>query len=205
LTEVSGWTFETLKAYFDARIADQKDAATVSIQEKDKRDQQRFDAQTRAIDAASTVVDRALVEARVGVAEQFRVLGTKLDALGDAVGVPRQEMEAVIAGVTSKTRAELSEAVSAVVKQFSTDLDRLTKTVETQGERFEKAVTSQNEQWGIEFNTLNTNVADIQQKQIARAAQNTGVALTGRTAAAALAALVALIAIFSFLSRYLLK
>jgi len=205
MTDGSGWTFETLKAYFDARIADQKDAAIVSIQEKDKRDQQRFDAQTRAIDAASTVVDRALVEARVGVAEQFRVLGTKLDALGDAVGVPRQEMEAVIAGVTSKTRAELSEAVSAVVKQFSTDLDRLTKTVEMQGERFEKAVTSQNEQWGIEFNTLNTNVADIQQKQIARAAQSTGVALTGKTASAALAALVALIAIFSFLSRYLLK
>ena len=205
MTETSGWTFETLKTYFDARLEDTKDAAVAAIQEKDKRDQQRFEAQTRAIDAASLVVDRALVEARQGVADQFQGVNTKLDQLGDQVGVPRQEMDALLASAASNRHVEIADAIGAVVKQFVTDFDRLTKTVETQGEQFNKSVTTQSEQWGVEFKTLNTTVAAIQKAQTARASQSMGIALTARTAAGALAALVALIAVFSFLSRYLLK
>jgi membrane-associated HD superfamily phosphohydrolase len=193
------------KDYVDVRISAIESAAIAAIHEKDQRDEQRFQAQTRAIDAASLVVDRALVEARQGVADQFRGVVTKLDQLGDTVGVPRQEMDLALASAASNRHAEITDAVGIVVKQFSTDLDRLTKAVEQQGEQFNKAVASQNEQWGVEFNTLNKNVADIQQKQLTRQAQGAGVALTGKTAAAGLSALVALIAIFSFLSRYLLK
>lgn len=193
------------KDYVDVRVGALENSAIAAIHEKDLRDQQRFDAQGKAIDAASTVVDRALVEARVGVAEQFRVLGTKLDQLGETVGVPRAEMDALLASATSKTDVKISDAVSALVKQFSNDFERLTKTVEAQGEQFNKAVADQNNQWGVEFDKLNTNVAGIQQQQLSRQAQSAGIALTGKTAAAGLSALVALIAIFSFLSRYLLK
>jgi hypothetical protein len=193
------------KDYVDVRFDAVQSTAVLAIREKDLRDQQRFDAQGEAIRAASTVVDRALVEARVGVAEQFRALGAKLDALGDTVGVPRQEMDALLGAAASSRHSEIADAVGAVVKQFTTDFERLTRAVEEQGERFDKAVTSQNDQWGVEFGTLNRNVADIQQKQTVRQAQGAGIALTGRTAAAGLAALVALIAVFSFLSRYLLK
>jgi hypothetical protein len=193
------------KDYVDVRIGAIESAAIAAIREKDLRDQQRFDAQGEAIRAASIVVDRALVEARVGVAEQFRTLGDKLDALGDTVGVPRQEMDALLTAASSSRHSEIADAVGAVVKQFTSDFERLTKVVQEQGERFDKAVTSQNDQWGVEFGTLNRNVADIQQKQTVRQAQGAGIALTGRTVAAGLAALVALIAVFSFISRYLLK
>ena len=193
------------KDYVDVRFDAVQSTAVLAIREKDLRDQQRFDAQGEAIRAASTVVDRALVEARVGVAEQFRTLGDKLDALGDTVGVPRQEMDALLTAASSSRHSEIADAVGAVVKQFTTDFERLTRAVEEQGDRFDKAVTSQNDQWGVEFGTLNRNVADIQQKQTVRQAQGAGIALTGRTVAAGLAALVALIAVFSFISRYLLK
>ena len=193
------------KDYVDVRFDAVQSTAVLAIREKDLRDQQRFDAQGEAIRAASTVVDRALVEARVGVAEQFRTLGDKLDALGDTVGVPRQEMDALLTAASSSRHSEIADAVGAVVKQFTSDFERLTKVVQEQGERFDKAVTSQNDQWGVEFGTLNRNVADIQQKQTVRQAQGAGIALTGRTVAAGLAALVALIAVFSFISRYLLK
>jgi hypothetical protein len=193
------------KDYVDVRIAAIESAAIAAIQQKDQRDQQRFEAQGKAIDAASTVVDRALVEARVGVAEQFRVLGTKLDQLGDTVGVPRQEMDALLASATSKTDVKISDAIASVVKQFSLDFERLQKTVELQGEQFNKAVTSQNDQWGVEFQTLNTNVADIQQKQLTRQAQGAGMAITGRMAAGVLTGLVAVIAIVTTLARILFK
>jgi hypothetical protein len=192
------------KDYVDVRFAAVDQSAVAAIREKDLRDQQRFEAQSRAIDAASLVVDRALVEARVGVAEQFRVLGDKLDALGDTVGVPRQEMDALLTAASSSRHSEIADAVGAVVKQFTSDFERLTKVVQEQGERFDKAVTSQNDQWGVEFGTLNRNVADIQQKQTVRQAQGAGIALTGRTVAAGLAGLVALITVFTFLSRYFL-
>lgn len=194
------WSIEALKQYVDARVT----AIEQSAAAKAVADQQRFDAQGKAIDAASTVVDRALVEARVGVAEQFRVLGEKLDRLGDTVGVPRAEMDALFASATSKTDVKISDAVSALVTRFSSDFERLTKTVESQGEQFNKAVLTQNDQWGVEFDKLNTNVAGIQQQQLSRQAQSAGIALTGKTVVAGLSALVALIAIFTFLSRYFL-
>lgn len=201
----SNWTIPALKEYMDVRFANVDQSAVAAIREKDLRDEQRYQAQTRAIDAASLVVDRALVEARLGVADQFRGVITKLDQLGDTVGVPRAEMDALLASATSKTDVKISDAVSALVKQFSNDFERLTKAVEMQGEQFNKAVTDQNNQWGVEFDKLNTNVAGIQQQQLSRQAQSAGIALTGKTAAAGLSALVALIAVFSFLSRYLFK
>lgn len=194
------------KDYVDVRVGALENAAVAAIQEKDLRDQQRFEAQTRAIDAASLVVDRALVEARQGVADQFRGVITKLDQLGDTVGVPRPEVDALLAGVTSKTRAELSEAVSAVVKQFSSDLERLTKAVETQGELFNKAIVSQNEQRGSELKRLTdkvegieTGVSDLNAIQLQRQGRSLGVSWTGKTVVSVVGVAVAIITVLTFL------
>jgi hypothetical protein len=45
----SGWTIETLKEHFDTRLV-----------EKDQRDQQRFDAQERAVGAAMAAQEKAV-------------------------------------------------------------------------------------------------------------------------------------------------
>lgn len=196
------WSIEALKQYVDVQVK----ALEQSASAKAIADQQRFDAQGKAIDAASTVVDRALVEARVGVAEQFRVLGEKVDRLGDTVGVPRQEMDAVIAGVTSKTRAELTEAVSALVKQFSADFDRLTKAVEAQGEQFSKAITSQNDQRSTDLKRLadkvdgiETGVSDLNAIQLQRQGRSSGVSWTGKTFVSVVGVAVAIITVLTFL------
>jgi hypothetical protein len=201
--ESGGWNVETLKELMESEFRATRDALAAVVLSQTLQNK----AQEEAIKVASAANALALTEAKVGPQKQFDELRVKIEDLLSRSGgsVPRGEMDALFASAASNRHVEIADAIGTVVKQFSADLDRLTRAVETQGEQFNRAVTSQNNQWGVEFNTLNKNVADIQQKQLTRQAQGAGVALTGRTAAAALSVLVALIAVFSFLSRYLLK
>lgn len=143
---------------------------------------------------------------RPGQSTQFRGVITKLDQLGDTVGVPRPEVDALLAGVTSKTRAELGEAMSSIVKQFSADFERLTKAVETQGEQFNKALTSQNEQRGSDLKRLTdkvegieTGVSDLNAIQLQRQGRSSGVSWTGKTFVSVVGVAVAIITVLTFL------
>jgi pyruvate-formate lyase len=138
----SGWTIETLLEYINARIADME-----------LRQQQRFDAQTKAIDAAivaqRAAVDAALIAANQATAKseaaneiRFKSVNEFRQALSDQAGnfITRKEAEAMaernaerISDVTTKLSAFVPrDIVMAEYDRISTQVqdiaDRLTRS-----------------------------------------------------------------------------
>lgn len=70
--DVSGWTTDTLRAHLLAMLA-----------EKDRRDQQRFEAQTKAIDAAMAAAEKAVTKAENATERRFDAVNEFRATLSD--------------------------------------------------------------------------------------------------------------------------
>lgn len=81
----SGWTIDTLREHFLALIA-----------EKDKRDQQRYEAQTDAINAALLAAEKAVTKAEAANQRRFEGVNEFRQTLSDqaATFLSRAEFEA---------------------------------------------------------------------------------------------------------------
>jgi hypothetical protein len=104
-----GWTVDTLHEHLDMRLA-----------EKDRRDQQRFDAQTQAITAALQAAKEAVDKAEMATERRFESVNEFRGQLADLVArlLPRSEYESAHRSLTEKisdlsTRLDKSEARSA--------------------------------------------------------------------------------------------
>lgn len=100
----AGWTLDTLNAHFSALLA-----------EKDRRDQQRYDAQTKALDAAflaqETAVqaallaaEKAVTKAEVAAEKRFDGVNEFRQLVTDLVReqMPRVEAEQRLVAMTEK-------------------------------------------------------------------------------------------------------
>lgn len=126
-----GWNVETLKEYMDAQLLAQRDALNAVVLSQ----QQQFRAQEAAISVASTSTALALTEAKVGPQKQYDTLTAKMDELVSRAGgsVPRGEMEALLTSVGQRAETQIADAVTAMTRQFSSDINQVTKAVEAQG------------------------------------------------------------------------
>jgi len=97
--DVSAWTIDSAKAHLLALMA-----------EKDKRDQQRFDAQSDAINAALQSAEKAVTKAEVAAERRFDSVNEFRDTLRDQA-------------TTFVNRAELA-ALNARLSDLAARVDR---------------------------------------------------------------------------------
>lgn len=101
---VSGWTVDTLRAHLERVLQEHDRRFLASMHEKDLRDQQRFDAQEKAVGdalagqeksvtAALNAAERAVLKAETAAEKRFESINEFRGQLGDqaATLMPRQE------------------------------------------------------------------------------------------------------------------
>lgn len=127
-----GWTVETLFEYFNARITDM-----------DVRQQQRFDAQTKAIDAAMAAADKATDKAQEAAKDKFESVNEFRGTLTDqnATFITRAEAMSMFERDSERLQEIMRrldgfisrDAVLAEYDRITTQIQALTERV-TRGE-----------------------------------------------------------------------
>lgn len=174
VTDSAGWNVDTLKEYMDSQHTALREA--LESQGTAHRDalaavvlsqQLQNKAQEEAIKVASAANALALTEAKVGPQKQFDVLAVKMDELVSRAGgsVPRGELEALLISVGQRAETQIADAVTAMTRQFSSDISQVTKALEAQG----KAILS-----------LTDSVNELNTIQVGRQGAKEGLSSTGR-------------------------
>lgn len=106
-TATTGWTTETALAHVLALMRAQ-----------DQRNEQRFDAQEKAVLSALTAADRAVAKAELASEKRFEGVNEFRDALSDQqrTFIPRLEVEGQLAAVR-KESDELKARVNGILSE----------------------------------------------------------------------------------------
>lgn len=80
---MSGWTYKTLKHYLDARIKAAEKSFAALMHEREVRNNQRFDAQEKAVKAALDAAKEATGKAETAADKRFNGLNELRDMVGD--------------------------------------------------------------------------------------------------------------------------
>lgn len=166
---ISAWTVDSLKEYIE-----------LSLREKDKRDNQRYDAQEKAlaaallaaekaVTAALSAAERAVLKAEAASERRFESVNEFRAQQGDLITTfaRRDEMDTRLKALTEK----IDGMIEAAVRAASTCLPRaeydrahvdLAERVIAQDKTFSEKLESQNKSLEARIALLQTQIASLQ-------------------------------------------
>jgi formate dehydrogenase maturation protein FdhE len=137
------WTTETLRVHLERLLAERSHRVESLMAEKNLRDQQRFEAQEKALadallavekstQATFVAADRATTKAEMAADERFKAVNAFRDQLNDLIAtfMPRAEAASTIGALTAR--------MEAAAKSISERMDRMNQEVDGLASRIDK-------------------------------------------------------------------